>query len=154
MADVFSRAKRSLIMSRVKSSGNRATELKLIKIFREYGFKGWRRHSTIFGRPDFVFPTQRVAIFVDGCFWHGCPKHGQVPATNNRFWQEKLQRNKRRDRLVGKTLRSAGWLVLRIWQHEFRNIRRIVRRLETHLLSQPNKRGRLIPQLRMSAHQS
>jgi DNA mismatch endonuclease Vsr len=78
MADVFSRSKRSQIMSRVKSTGNRTTELRLIEVFRKYGFRGWRRKSRIFGRPDFVFPEHRIAVFVDGCFWHNCPKHGQI----------------------------------------------------------------------------
>src|SRR5215831_980950 len=96
MVDVFSREKRSEIMSRVKSHGNRATELRLVSVFREYGFVGWRRKSALFGRPDFVFPSRRVAVFIDGCFWHGCPIHGQVPQSNRAFWERKLSANIRR----------------------------------------------------------
>jgi DNA mismatch endonuclease (patch repair protein) len=133
MVDVFSRSKRSYVMSRVKSNGNRATELRLLEVFREYGIRGWRRNSTMFGRPDFVFPNHRTAIFVDGCFWHSCPKHGEVPATNSTFWEEKLRRNKLRDRLVDRTLRGKGWVVFRIWQHELRDTRRVVRRLQKRM---------------------
>src|SRR4051794_23782609 len=98
MADVFTRAKRSEIMSRVKGRGNLATELELIRLFREHRIVGWRRHTRMFGRPDFVFTSNRIAVFVDGCFWHGCRRHGSVPVTNRKFWKEKLSRNRRRDR--------------------------------------------------------
>jgi DNA mismatch endonuclease (patch repair protein) len=153
MADVFSRSKRSHIMSRVKGRGNRTTELKLIEVFREFGFRGWRRNSRMFGRPDFIFPTHRIAIFVDGCFWHGCPKHGQVPATNYTFWAEKLRRNKLRDRLVGKTLRKDGWIIFRIWQHELRDTRGVVRRLEKRLPRLLDGRSSQVPQAHTSTRQ-
>lgn len=68
-------------------------------------------------RPDFVWRRERVAVFVDGCFWHGCPWHGTKPSSNKSFWREKLARNRARDRLVTRTLRQAGWQVLRIWEH-------------------------------------
>jgi DNA mismatch endonuclease, patch repair protein len=129
MADVFSRKKRSDIMSRVKGRGNRLTELRLIEFFREHGLVGWRRNSRVFGRPDFVFPKSHVAVFVDGCFWHGCPVHGSIPATNREFWQSKLDRNKKRDRLVVKELKKRGWKPLRIWQHELRRPPPLLRRL-------------------------
>lgn len=115
--DVFSKDKRSEIMSRVRSRGNAATEFRLIRFFRQRGIKGWRRHYPIFGRPDFVFPELRVAVFVDGCFWHCCPRHSKCPVNNRPFWRAKLARNRARDSLVNRTLRRAGWRVLRIWQH-------------------------------------
>ncbi|HEY1170193.1 MAG TPA: very short patch repair endonuclease [Verrucomicrobiae bacterium] len=68
-------------------------------------------------RPDFVWRRERVALFVDGCFWHGCPWHGTKPASNKSFWQTKLMRNRERDRLVSRTLRKAGWRVVRVWEH-------------------------------------
>lgn len=120
MADTFSRRDRSRIMSRVRSKGNRATELAMIAILRRHSITGWRRHQPLFGSPDFVFPKLRVAIFVDGCFWHSCPRHATMPASNFGFWQRKLARNKARDLLVGRTLRSQGWRVLRLWQHELK----------------------------------
>jgi DNA mismatch endonuclease (patch repair protein) len=129
MADVFSRQKRSYIMSRVKGRGNLLTEIRLIELFRSHGLVGWRRNTLIFGRPDFVFPTARVAVFVDGCFWHACPRHGSIPLTNRGFWEEKLARNRKRDRLVNRTLRELGWTPIRVWQHELREPVRLIRRL-------------------------
>ena len=131
MADVFSVAKRSEIMSRVRGRGNKATELALVALLRRHGIVGWRRHVHVFGNPDFVFTKWRVAVFVDGCFWHGCPKHATQPMSNQAFWTAKLTRNKARDRLVMRTLRQRGWRVLRVWQHELSpsNERRLLRRL-------------------------
>lgn len=105
-------------MSRVRGRGNKATEGVLVKIFRGNHITGWRRHLKLFGNPDFVFRKHRLAIFVDGCFWHGCPKHASQPVTNRAFWEKKLLRNKDRDRLVTRTLKKQGWHVIRIWQHE------------------------------------
>ncbi|WP_315729664.1 MULTISPECIES: very short patch repair endonuclease [unclassified Bradyrhizobium] len=141
MVDVFSQKKRSEIMSRVKGRGNQLTELRLIELFRDHGIVGWRRNRRIFGRPDFVFPVLRVAIFVDGCFWHGCPSHGSVPATNRKFWQAKLDRNKKRDRLVVKELKKRGWKPLRIWQHELRRPEPLLRRLDRALKTSPQRRS-------------
>ena len=89
----------------------------MISIFRSHGISGWRRNRPVFGRPDFVFPVELVAVFVDGCFWHGCPRHGRVPASNVNFWAKKLDANKHRDRLVTRTLKRLGWRVVRIWEH-------------------------------------
>jgi len=131
MADVFSKRKRSEVMSLIRGSGNKGTELALVQIFRAHRITGWRRHQAIFGKPDFVFAKIRLAVFVDGCFWHYCPQHTKEPKTNVAFWREKLATNKARDRLVNKTLRKAGWRVLRIWEHELRprNQNRCVKRL-------------------------
>ena len=128
MADIFSKKKRSDIMSRVKGRGNAATELRLIRIFREYKIRGWRRHLAVFGNPDFVFPKLRLVIFVDGCFWHSCPLHGSLPETNRLFWKRKLEHNKARDRLVNRSLKAAGWKILRFWQHELHDHERVVKR--------------------------
>lgn len=118
MADVFSKSKRSEIMSRVHGRGNKATDGALTKVFRKFHITGWRRQLKMFGNPDFVFPKRRLAVFVDGCFWHNCPKHGAQPATNRSFWRKKLERTSARDRLVNLTLRKNSWRVLRVWQHE------------------------------------
>jgi DNA mismatch endonuclease (patch repair protein) len=141
MADIYDREKRSEVMSRVRGSGNRSTELRLIAIFRKHSITGWRRKQRLPGRPDFVFPKQRLAVFVDGCFWHGCLLHGSMPRTNQRFWADKLAQNKTRDRNVDRVLRKRGWRVLRIWQHELRPavedvcIRRIKRSLFVYKLT-------------------
>lgn len=124
MADVFTKAKRSAVMSLIRSRGNRATELRLIALMREHGITGWRRNAPVFGKPDFVFRHERVAVFVDGCFWHGCPRHATKPANNRAFWQAKLARNAERDREVTRELRKAGWRVVRVWECALTRARR------------------------------
>jgi DNA mismatch endonuclease (patch repair protein) len=160
MPDVFTKAKRSEVMSRIRSRGNRDTELALAKLLRAHKISGWRRHFQIRGRarsplraagktsrsgahgvtrptfrvkPDFVFRKAHLAIFVDGCFWHGCPKHATKPANNKEFWRRKLSSNKKRDRVVNQTLRRSGWHVIRIWECDLRNAGRILKRIEKHL---------------------
>jgi DNA mismatch endonuclease (patch repair protein) len=118
MADVFTKSKRSQVMAAIRSSGNRDTELKLAALFRKYGITGWRRHQPVFGKPDFVFRPQRIAVFVDGCFWHGCPKCYRRPRSNKKFWDAKIARNKTRDRRVNRELRKFVWRVVRIWEHD------------------------------------
>ena len=131
MVDVFSRAKRSQVMSRIRGRGNKETEVALMQLFRRQGITGWRRHPPLFGKPDFAFLKLRLAVFVDGCFWHSCPKHSNLPRNNRPFWKRKLEANKQRDKLVGRTLRARGWHVLRVWQHELspRNEKRLLRRM-------------------------
>ena len=145
MPDVFTKAKRSQVMSRILSRGNKNTELALAKLLRRHHLTGWRRQIQIISsprpspqsgegvrvRPDFVFPKHQLAIFVDGCFWHGCPKHGTQPKGNRAFWRRKFSSNQKRDRLVNRTLRKAGWRVLRIWEHELarKHEARLLRRL-------------------------
>jgi len=72
------------------------------------------------GSPDIVFPGPKVAVFVDGCFWHGCPEHYRTPAENTEFWVRKLQVNRERDERVDEELRTAGWAIERVWEHETR----------------------------------
>jgi DNA mismatch endonuclease (patch repair protein) len=132
MADVFTKSKRSEVMSKIRSRGNRGTELAMVSLFRAHRITGWRRHpKTVFGRPDFVFPKLKLAVFVDGCFWHACPRHSTMPRQHRTFWKEKLHRNRRRDRLVRRTLHARGWRVLRIWEHELkpRNQNRLLSRI-------------------------
>ncbi|MDB6167935.1 MAG: mismatch repair protein Vsr [Verrucomicrobia bacterium] len=117
MADVFTPEKRSLVMAAIRSRGNKATEIRLIKVMQAHGITGWRRHHALFGRPDFVFPRARVAVFVDGCFWHGCPRHFKSPAARADFWSQKIGRNRARDRKVTRELVLRGWTVIRIWEH-------------------------------------
>jgi DNA mismatch endonuclease, patch repair protein len=118
MPDTVSKQKRSEIMRAVRSRGNRVTELVLVGLLRQVKISGWRRHAPLTGNPDFVFPKQKVALFVDGCFWHGCTKHCRMPKRNSSYWNPKIASNKVRDRKVNRALRRAGWQVLRIWEHE------------------------------------
>jgi DNA mismatch endonuclease (patch repair protein) len=116
MADTFTKEQRSQIMRQVKSSRNKSTELKLIQFFKDNSIKGWRRNYKLFGKPDFVFPLTRKAVFVDGCFWHGHNCRNTKPKDNKDYWQQKISRNKMRDKVVSKTLAAQGWTVIRIWE--------------------------------------
>ena len=129
MPDVFTKVKRSEVMSRIKGRGNRETEGALARLLREHGITGWRRHLPLTGRPDFAFRREHVAVFVDGCFWHQCPKCSNMPVNNHAFWKEKLSKNVERDRRVTRALRYEGWRVLRIWEHDLRRPERSIRRL-------------------------
>ena len=117
-------------MRAVRSHGNKSTELRMALLFRHHGVTGWRRRFPLYGRPDFVFPAGRLAVFVDGCFWHGCPRHFRAPSSNQEYWGEKFVRNRARDRAVSRQLRASGWRVMRVWEHAFDNPSRIVARLQ------------------------
>jgi DNA mismatch endonuclease, patch repair protein len=136
VSDVFTKAKRSEVMSRIRGRGNKETELALAILMRKIGIIGWRRNQKIFGKPDFVFRKARVVVFVDGCFWHACPRHSNVPASNRAFWKRKLAANQSRDRLVNRTLRKNGWRVVRIWEHDLAKRREVcVRRIKAAFLA-------------------
>src|SRR5439155_9935966 len=116
--DVFTPEKRSAVMSRIRGGGNRATELRMIALFREHGIVGWRRNARVFGKPDFIFPRGRIAVFVDGCFWHrheDC-KFAYTPKSRLEFWGRKFDNNVKRDKVVTRALRKNRWKVLRIWE--------------------------------------
>jgi DNA mismatch endonuclease (patch repair protein) len=112
--DVFTRKKRSRVMAAIRSKGNLTTELRLIEIFREDKITGWRRNYPLLGRPDFVFPSVKAAIFVDGCFWHGCKRCFRMPTSNTRYWIKKIANNKARDKNVSLRLKRGGWKILRL----------------------------------------
>ena len=121
MPDVFSKEKRSEIMSANRGKGNKSTEMKLFRLLEEAGVTGWRSNATdVKGKPDFVFDEYKLAIFVDGCFWHGCPECRRIPASNHEFWEAKIRRTKERDLENNTILTELGWKVVRIWEHELR----------------------------------
>ena len=121
-------------MAAVRSRGNKSTEQALIRIFRQRGITGWRRGSLIEGKPDFVFPKMQTAVFVDGCFWHGCTKHKTIPVQNRQFWKEKIEANNARDKLVNGILRKKGWKVIRLWEHDMkRDESRVLARIKKAL---------------------
>lgn len=109
--DTVSKEKRSEIMSRIRSESG-------IEILPESlrGLRLRKHPRGIFGRPDFGNKLRRIAIFIDGCFWHGCERHFRMPKSNMDFWARKIERNKRRDMLVNGELRANGWTVYRIWE--------------------------------------
>jgi len=120
VADVLTPSQRSFNMSSIRSKGNRTTEQRMIGIMKAAGIKGWRRNYPLPGKPDFVFRRERVAVFVDGCFWHKCPACFRQPTSNEEYWQKKFARNVRRDRTVSAELRLRGWRVVRIWEHSLK----------------------------------
>jgi DNA mismatch endonuclease (patch repair protein) len=132
MADWLTRKQRSYNMASIRSRGNQATEEALRTLLRTSNISGWRRHPPLPGKPDFVFRQQRVAVFVDGCFWHGCPRCYRLPEDNRPYWRKKVQGNEARDRAKSRILRKRGWRVIRIWEHSLATSRgrgAVVRRL-------------------------
>ena len=129
MPDVFTKEKRSDVMSRIKGKGNKDTELAMIQILRKHHISGWRRNQDVMGKPDFVFPKRKIALFVDGCFWHMCPKHFNMPRNNGAFWEKKLKGNRDRDKFVTRNLRREGWKVIRVWEHELAKPERVAKRI-------------------------
>ena len=135
----FGTLSRSELMSLVKSRRNATTEERLASLLRRARITGWRRHQGVLGRPDFVWRESRLAVFVDGCFWHGhdCGRK-LTPKTNARLWREKIERNKARDGRVTRELRRTGWSVYRIWECELaRNGGRSLRRIRELLANSP-----------------
>ena len=117
-------------MSRVKDRNNQSTELRFIELLRSASKHGWRRRYTAIGKPDFAFVDKRVAVFLDGCFWHSCPKNCKPAPRQNDFWAAKLAANRRRDREVTSLLKANGWTVIRIWEHSLlRNPASVIRRV-------------------------
>lgn len=120
MADVFPKEKRSNVMARVKASGNKTTELKLIEYFSANNITGWRRGYKVKGHPDFVFLDRKIAIFVDGCFWHGHDCRNTRPADNADYWNKKREKNIQHDKEITALFERRGWTVVRIWECELK----------------------------------
>ena len=133
MADVFDGKKRSEIMKKVRSRNNKSTELKLIQVFRENSIKGWRRGYPVKGHPDFVFLDKKIAVFVDGCFWHGHDCRNTRPADHAEYWAKKRERNIRHDKEVTAMFEQRGWRVMRIWEWEVKKKNRelLLRKIES-----------------------
>src|SRR5688572_4698897 len=119
MEDPLSIQRRSALMARVRSTGNTSTELKAESLLRAAGLKGWINHPEgVPGKPDFFFEVERLALFVDGCFWHGCPTcQRRVPKTRRGFWKAKLESNRLRDRRIIRLLHKEGYKTIRVWEH-------------------------------------
>lgn len=133
MADIWSKEKRSEVMGRVRSKHNKSTELLLIAQFKYLHITGWRRNYKVKGKPDFVFHQQKVAVFADGCFWHGHDCRVFQPKTNEEYWINKLERNKAHDIEVTAHLKKLGWNVVRVWECEIKKgiaIRKIIDALQ------------------------
>jgi DNA mismatch endonuclease (patch repair protein) len=122
--DCFSRAKRSWVMSQIRSKGNEKTEVRLGKLMRVGDISGWRMHLPIAGRPDFSFQNQKVAVFVDGCYWHGCPRCFRLPKQNRAFWKAKIEGSWKRARLVNGRLWRLGWGENQIGKCQFKAVQK------------------------------
>lgn len=108
---------RARTMSAIRGKHAKSTERALRMILTRAGFRGWKLHPDLPGKPDVYFPREKIAIFVDGCFWHGCPRCGHIPKTRTAFWRAKIARNRKRDVKNTRKLRFAGLKVIRIWEH-------------------------------------
>ena len=118
MADIYGKGKRSAVMRSIRGKGNKTTELTLITVFKNQGIGGWRRGYPVKGHPDFVFLKGHIAIFVDGCFWHGHDCRNTRPKDNEDFWKKKIGCNIDRDKSITAMFEHRGWTVLRIWECE------------------------------------
>jgi DNA mismatch endonuclease (patch repair protein) len=132
--DKFSAETRSKVMARVRSQRNLSTEWRLRAILVRTGIRGWKLNpADVPGRPDFVFREERVALFVDGCYWHGCPTCYRRPSSNTAYWDSKIQRNRVRDAKISTQLRRDGWRVLRVWEHQLSDMEFVLRRVRSTL---------------------
>jgi DNA mismatch endonuclease, patch repair protein len=119
MTDVLTSEQRKFNMSRILGK-NTGPEIKLRKLLWSQSIRGYRIHYKLPGKPDIVFVKKKIAIFIDGCFWHKCPVCFQEPETRKEFWMKKIQSNIDRDKKVNDQLISEGWTIIRIWEHEIR----------------------------------
>ncbi len=126
--DVFSKKKRSEIMSKIRSKDTKI-EIIFRKALWKSGFRYRKNSAKYFGKSDLVLPKYKIVIFIDSCFWHNCSKHGYLPKSNLRYWRKKIERNKERDKEVRKHYRKIGWKIYRVWEHEIKKypVRAILR---------------------------
>jgi DNA mismatch endonuclease (patch repair protein) len=138
----FGGLSRAELMARVRSRGNRTTEERFASLLRKARIAGWRRHQRLPGNPDFIWRGAKVAVFVDGCFWHGHGCRNTVPKTNARLWRAKVTKTKLRDHKISNRLRAKGWTVVRIWECELRrNPDKYVARVQNQLERSLSHRG-------------
>lgn len=119
MTDVLTPKQRKYNMSRIRGK-NTVPEIKLRKMLFASGIRGYRIHYNLPGKPDLVFVKKKIAVFIDGCFWHKCPVDFQEPETRKEFWMKKIQSNIDRDKKVNEQLKNDGWTIIRIWEHEIK----------------------------------
>lgn len=141
MTDIFSKRKRSEIMSRVKSKGS-LMEMSLMGELTKARLRYSKHVSGLPGTPDIVFRNKKLVVFLDSCFWHGCRWHGTMPSSNRAFWSEKLSANKRRDKIANREYAKMGWRVLRFWEHQIKKDRlKIVAQIKEALSEKGTKKN-------------
>jgi DNA mismatch endonuclease (patch repair protein) len=154
MRDFFSPEERSKLMSRIRGRANISTELKIAGILRASGVRGWRRHLSLPGRPDFTFSKQRICIFVHGCFWHDCPRCRKRSSTRPEYWAKKIEVNRKRDQRVSRELRHRGYKVIVVWEctlrrkHPTGTVRKLLRLLNKSGVTPANRHHDLKPEKR------
>ena len=122
MADIFSKKKRSEIMSKIRSKDSKI-ELEFRKDLWKTGLRYGKNSTNYFGKPDLVLLKHKAVVFIDSCFWHSCKKHGSMPQVRKKFWEAKLERNKQRDKEVSKSYKKKGWKIFRVWEHDIKKDR-------------------------------
>lgn len=142
MADIFSKKKRSEIMSGIRNKDSKI-EIEFRKKLWRLGFRYRKNVSKYFGKPDLALSKYKIAIFIDSCFWHGCKKHGSMPRTRKKFWETKIKRNKERDEEVNIYYKKSNWKIFRIWEHEIKKnsekiIAKIIKRVQFTMKSKEN----------------
>jgi DNA mismatch endonuclease (patch repair protein) len=118
MPDQFSRSERSEIMRRVKGRDT-SLERKVRSALHKRGLR-YRLYYELPGKPDIAFVRARVVVFIDSCFWHGCPQHLRMPASNRDYWEKKINKNIERDMKNNKYYENSGWTLIRLWEHELK----------------------------------
>ncbi len=120
--DKISKATRSKIMSCIRKTGNKTTEKRLRVALMRNVIRGWRvRSSNLIGNPDFVFQKSRLVVFVDGCFWHKCPKCFRRPFSSRSYWDKKIIQNRMRDIKINRVLTKESWRIVRLWECELKS---------------------------------
>lgn len=141
MADTFSKSERSRIMRQVPSRGT-SLEQRFQEILRDLGLRFRAQVQNLPGRPDFILPKDKIAVFVNGCFWHGHTNCGRarLPENNRRYWRQKISGNRRRDESAKRALRKLGWKTITIWECRFRDPESVRRRLSNLTRSQGGRK--------------
>jgi len=131
MPDKFSKEVRSKIMSKIRGKDTSPEILLRKALFRKgYRYSLKKRFKELNCRPDIVLVSRRICIFVDGCFWHGCPRCYRAPKSNRRYWLPKIRENIKRDRRQDAYLKKNGWRVIRVWEHDVdKNIDRLIKKI-------------------------
>jgi len=132
MTDSVSKKKRSEIMSAVKSK-NSGIEIKFRKTLRKLRYKFTQNAAGYFGKPDIVLKRYKIVVFVDSCFWHGCLRHCRMPASRKKYWVDKIERNKKRDRRVRRRYAKDGWKVIRFWEHDIKDAEKLRKKIKVRI---------------------
>jgi DNA mismatch endonuclease (patch repair protein) len=127
--DKVNKRKRSEIMSKIKSK-NTKIENFLFKTLKAVGYKIQRNEDSLLGKPDIVIAAEKILIFVDSCFWHGCRYHCRLPNTNKLYWESKIKRNKLRDKFINKHYQSSEWKVIRFWEHSLKGPSKVLNKIK------------------------